>query len=97
MRAFLKELRKKVLIGTCEDSGERVVGESCGPDTRVIRRVDRSGKTLKVEWTMATFTFSLSLLGVVGGSDLAKQKEQLGDDVFEMFDYNFPENGLVVG
>lgn len=34
-------------------------------------------------------------IGVVGGSDLAKQKEQLGDNVLELFDYNFPENGLV--
>jgi len=34
-------------------------------------------------------------IGVVGGSDLAKQKEQLGDNVLQEFDYNFPENGLV--
>lgn len=34
-------------------------------------------------------------VGVVGGSDLAKQKEQLDENVLEMFDYNFPENGLV--
>ena len=32
---------------------------------------------------------------MVGGSDLVKQKEQLGDDVLSMFDYVFPENGLV--
>ncbi|NXT52062.1 PMM2 Phosphomannomutase, partial [Pluvianellus socialis] len=34
-------------------------------------------------------------VGVVGGSDLEKIKEQLGDDVVEKFDYVFPENGLV--
>jgi phosphomannomutase len=34
-------------------------------------------------------------VGVVGGSDLIKQQEQLGKDVLNMFDYNFPENGLV--
>eukprot|EP00002_Diphylleia_rotans_P028813 TRINITY_DN5826_c0_g1_i1.p1 TRINITY_DN5826_c0_g1~~TRINITY_DN5826_c0_g1_i1.p1 ORF type:complete len:216 (+),score=61.71 TRINITY_DN5826_c0_g1_i1:59-706(+) len=34
-------------------------------------------------------------IGVVGGSDLAKQKEQLGEDALEYFDYNFPENGVV--
>ncbi|NXJ94171.1 PMM2 Phosphomannomutase, partial [Corythaixoides concolor] len=34
-------------------------------------------------------------VGVVGGSDFEKIKEQLGDDVVEKFDYVFPENGLV--
>lgn len=33
-------------------------------------------------------------VGVVGGSDLVKQKEQLGDSP-NMFDYCFAENGLV--
>lgn len=34
-------------------------------------------------------------IGVVGGSDLVKQKEQLGEDVVNEFDYSFSENGLV--
>lgn len=34
-------------------------------------------------------------VGVVGGSDLCKIKEQLGDDVIEKADYVFAENGLV--
>ncbi|KAM9222799.1 phosphomannomutase 2 isoform 2-T2 [Leptosomus discolor] len=34
-------------------------------------------------------------VGVVGGSDFEKIKEQLGEDVVEKFDYVFPENGLV--
>uniref|UniRef100_A0AAV1TRK7 Phosphomannomutase n=1 Tax=Peronospora matthiolae TaxID=2874970 RepID=A0AAV1TRK7_9STRA len=34
-------------------------------------------------------------IGVVGGSDLVKQKEQLGDNVTNNFDYSFSENGLV--
>ncbi|KAK9366638.1 eukaryotic phosphomannomutase [Lipomyces kononenkoae] len=33
-------------------------------------------------------------IGFVGGSDLAKQKEQLGDNVIDIFDYCFSENGL---
>lgn len=33
-------------------------------------------------------------IGFVGGSDLPKQKEQLGENVLEMFDYGFPENGV---
>ena len=32
-------------------------------------------------------------IGVVGGSDLVKQMEQLGDSP-NLFDYAFPENGL---
>ncbi|ANB13653.1 phosphomannomutase SEC53 [Sugiyamaella lignohabitans] len=35
-----------------------------------------------------------AVIGFVGGSDLAKQKEQLGDDVLARFDYCFSENGL---
>jgi len=34
------------------------------------------------------------LIGVVGGSDLVKQKEQLGEDCLERFDFFFSENGL---
>ncbi|XP_069503147.1 phosphomannomutase 2 [Ambystoma mexicanum] len=34
-------------------------------------------------------------VGVVGGSDFEKIKEQLGDDVVKKFDYVFAENGLV--
>ncbi|PXF45507.1 Phosphomannomutase [Gracilariopsis chorda] len=35
------------------------------------------------------------IIGIVGGSDLRKQKEQLGENVLDMFDYTFSENGLV--
>lgn len=34
------------------------------------------------------------VIGFVGGSDLAKQVEQLGDTVLQDFDYCFSENGL---
>jgi phosphomannomutase len=34
-------------------------------------------------------------IGIVGGSDLAKQVEQLGDSVLQDFDFVFSENGLV--
>lgn len=33
--------------------------------------------------------------GMVGGSDLVKQQQQLGQDVLSLFDYVFPENGLI--
>ena len=35
------------------------------------------------------------VIGVVGGSDLVKQKEQVGQNVTEEFDYSFSENGLI--
>lgn len=35
------------------------------------------------------------VIGMVGGSDLKKQREQLGPGVLDMFDYTFSENGLV--
>lgn len=34
-------------------------------------------------------------VGIVGGSDLPKQEEQLGKGVVELFPYNFSQNGLV--
>nr|AAT12298.1 phosphomannomutase [Antonospora locustae] len=30
----------------------------------------------------------------VGGSDLQKQEEQIGDDCLDLFDFGFPENGV---
>jgi phosphomannomutase len=38
---------------------------------------------------------SIVNVGVIGGSDMAKQIEQLGDDVLESYKYSFSENGLV--
>lgn len=35
------------------------------------------------------------VVGVVGGSDLSKQREQVGADVTDVYDYSFSENGLV--
>lgn len=34
-------------------------------------------------------------VGIVGGSDLPKQEEQLGANVVNLFPYNFSQNGLV--
>ncbi|XP_066054628.1 phosphomannomutase 2 [Chamaea fasciata] len=52
----------------------------------------------KISAEMAAFVQRLRQkvkVGVVGGSDLAKIREQLGEDVIEKYDYVFPENGLV--
>ena len=34
-------------------------------------------------------------MGIVGGSDLPKQEEQLGNGIAKVFPYNFSQNGLV--
>ncbi|KAI9206012.1 eukaryotic phosphomannomutase [Polychytrium aggregatum] len=34
------------------------------------------------------------VIGFVGGSDLSKQKEQLGENAVDLFDFSFSENGL---
>mmetsp|Transcript_16305 Transcript_16305/g.29575 ORF Transcript_16305/g.29575 Transcript_16305/m.29575 type:complete len:260 (-) Transcript_16305:183-962(-) len=47
---------------------------------------------------MMEFMKSLSkkiTVGIVGGSDLPKQEEQLGDGIASLFPYNFSQNGLV--
>eukprot|EP00656_Telonema_subtile_P007063 TRINITY_DN13305_c0_g1_i1.p1 TRINITY_DN13305_c0_g1~~TRINITY_DN13305_c0_g1_i1.p1 ORF type:complete len:114 (-),score=40.45 TRINITY_DN13305_c0_g1_i1:42-383(-) len=43
--------------------------------------------------TLATLRKKVTI-GVVGGSDMVKQREQLGEDCTSNFDYNFAENGL---
>ncbi|KAH0790581.1 Phosphomannomutase [Histomonas meleagridis] len=35
------------------------------------------------------------VIGVVGGSDFPKQQDQLGENVLDIVDYSFSENGLV--
>merc|ERR1711966_179558 len=47
---------------------------------------------------MMAFMKSLSeriTVGIVGGSDLPKQEEQLGQGIAQVFPYNFSQNGLV--
>jgi phosphomannomutase len=47
---------------------------------------------------MLSFMKSLSqkiTVGIVGGSDLPKQEEQLGEGIVDVFPYNFSQNGLV--
>ena len=35
------------------------------------------------------------MVGIVGGSDLIKQREQMGEGIVDEVDYSFSENGLV--
>ena len=69
---------------------------------RVIALFDVDG-TLTIprgEITPSMLAFMKSLsekitVGIVGGSDLPKQEEQLGEGIVKVFPYNFSQNGLV--
>lgn len=52
----------------------------------------------KIDPTMFDFLKKLNTyitIGIIGGSDLRKQEEQLGAGVLNIFPYNFSQNGLV--
>lgn len=69
---------------------------------RIIALFDVDG-TLTIprgEITSSMMDFMLKLkqkitIGIVGGSDLPKQEEQLGQGIIHLFPYNFSQNGLV--
>ncbi|EKX41512.1 hypothetical protein GUITHDRAFT_88407 [Guillardia theta CCMP2712] len=68
-------------------------------DTLVLFDIDGTLTAPRKEATSEMIKFLQDLrkrvtIGVVGGSDLAKAKEQLGDDYLEIVDWAFPENGL---
>jgi phosphomannomutase len=55
---------------------------------------------IKIKEDMIENLTSLKLItnldiGIVGGSNLEKQKEQLGEEILSLFDYVFSENGLM--
>lgn len=69
---------------------------------RVIALFDVDGTLTsprgKITSTMYNFMNELSThvtIGIVGGSDLPKQEEQLGKKIVDIFPYNFSQNGLV--
>ncbi|KAJ2549070.1 Phosphomannomutase 1 [Coemansia sp. RSA 1933] len=69
------------------------------PDTICLFDVDGTLTPARREITESTRKMLSNLrkkcvIGFVGGSDLAKQKEQLGTNALEMFDFCFSENGL---
>lgn len=68
-------------------------------DTLVLFDVDGTltpaRKTISKEMqSVLTALREKVVIGFVGGSDLIKQKEQLGEDVLNEFDFCFSENGL---
>lgn len=81
-----------------------VLGKRAAPatNTRTIVLFDVDG-TLTEPREMASkemreFLMRLKekvVVGIVGGSDLPKQKEQMGENIINEVDYSFSENGLV--
>ncbi|KAK7199912.1 phosphomannomutase [Novymonas esmeraldas] len=55
----------------------------------------RNPETNDMKETLSKARAAGFTLGVVGGSDFVKQKEQLGETILEDFDYIFSENGLL--
>uniref|UniRef100_A0A8C1Z8N3 Phosphomannomutase n=1 Tax=Cyprinus carpio TaxID=7962 RepID=A0A8C1Z8N3_CYPCA len=77
-----------------------MAGSSVDPTTLCLFDVDGTLTAARQKATPDMHQFLSELrrrvrVGVVGGSDLDKIKEQLGDDVIDRVDYVFAENGLV--
>jgi len=87
---------------TTEPDAKKAKTMTTPENPRIIALFDVDG-TLTIprgEITPSMMEFMLELskkitVGIVGGSDLPKQEEQLGDGVVKMFPYNFSQNGLV--
>lgn len=69
---------------------------------RIIAMFDVDGTLTiprgEITSSMMSFLKTLSehiTVGIVGGSDLPKQEEQLGEGIVKVFPYNFSQNGLV--
>ncbi|KAG4301100.1 hypothetical protein PCANB_002726 [Pneumocystis canis] len=79
------------------------IKDRTGADTLVLFDVDGTLTPSRDIVSREMFNLLLQLrkkvvIGFVGGSNLEKQQEQLGLDgvsVIDMFDYAFPENGLI--
>jgi len=70
------------------------------PKTIALFDVDGTLTIPRGEITESMMAFMKDLstkitVGIVGGSDLAKQEEQLGNGIVKTFPYNFSQNGLV--
>ena len=68
--------------------------------TLVLFDVDGTLTAPREEATKEMHDFLMSLkekvvVGIVGGSDLPKQREQMGENIVDEVDYSFSENGLV--
>jgi phosphomannomutase len=92
---------KITFIITVNDDGTFTMS-STPENPRIIALFDVDG-TLTIprgEITKPMMDFMKELskkvtIGIVGGSDLPKQEEQLGAGIVKAFPYNFSQNGLV--
>lgn len=83
-------------------SKRRSLGTMAPENPRIIALFDVDGTLTiprgEITPDMMAFMKSLSekiTVGIVGGSDLPKQEEQLGEGIAKVFPYNFSQNGLV--
>lgn len=81
---------------------KRKMAEITGRNDRILVLFDVDGTLTEPRETasleMKSFLASLRskvVVGIVGGSDLVKQKEQMGEAIVDEIDYSFSENGLV--
>ena len=84
-----------------DDSNKRLK-MSTPENPRIIALFDVDGTLTiprgEITSDMLAFMKDLSkkiTVGIVGGSDLPKQEEQLGEGIVNLFPYNFSQNGLV--
>ena len=87
---------------TSPPAQKKIKMASTPTNPRIIALFDVDGTLTiprgEVEPSMMEFMKSLSekiTVGIVGGSDLPKQEEQLGEGIAKVFPYNFSQNGLV--
>lgn len=79
---------------------QKMSAEPENPRTIALFDVDGTLTIPRGEVTPDMMSFMKDLskkitVGIVGGSDLPKQEEQLGNGIAKVFPYNFSQNGLV--
>jgi hydroxymethylpyrimidine pyrophosphatase-like HAD family hydrolase len=98
------EIHKKYLKQKFFDvtTTERALTKLMSRNNRVLVLFDVDGTLTEArgEATLEIKDFlnklkSIVKVGVVGGSDLVKQQEQLGEKIVDEVDFSFSENGLV--
>ncbi len=101
MMHLLEKLRKEIHIGEQNKANPRVCHACDLLSKRSVSHSKNGDQNHRVVCVCVCvvffffFSFVVLNLGVVGGSDLVKQQEQLRHDALQRFDYNFPENGIV--
>jgi len=89
-----------LVAGNAVNETTMTSSQPANPRTIALFDVDGTLTIPRGEITESMMAFMKDLstkitVGIVGGSDLAKQKEQLGNEIVNLFPYNFSQNGLV--